>query len=392
MSRVFSIPTALRVLPNDLLRRFFAKLDHADLDVNWDALGKHDPKPIMKAILGLEQAQFDRIEAALHTLFNLACDTGIAAIRESGELTDGPPPLAEIPEGATTYHQAVAAWIANPDAITRAVRIHQVENLTWWRKRKDLPRRAPDLSEERLEQFRKDLSDLLLTAEGRGRHCSVEQMTRKGIEYVFAHPDDFAQSATVHDRGVLVPRTFRHTFPIVFAFDPAEGTLETFAKVPSKTKPKVEALFARALLGVPKLPDWPKRPAYQLNHLKPRSFTFESDPADNFSVEVRLMRFKYVSNQRQMTFEGDPQWTRDTHNLIDAALNQDRVPLSSLNLTLVRLDFTFSDGREPNELSLDISSSGSCNLRNLPPHRADMIQKYLRRWGIDADGSLAAAG
>jgi hypothetical protein len=232
-----------------------------------------------------------------------------------------------------------------------------------------------------------------LAAEGRGRNCTVEHLTRKGTDYVFAHPDDFAQHATAHNQeGVLGPRTYRHTFPIVFAFHPTEGTLETFAKVPSKTKPKIEALFAQVILSGTELPKWPKRPTYHLNQLKPRAFTLETDASDNVKVEIRLMRFREVSTKRQMSFEGDPDWPRDTYNLIDTALNQDRVPLSALDLTMVRLEFTFSDGIEPKELTLDISCPSSCNLRNLPPHRADMIQKYLQRWGIDADGHLAAAG
>ncbi|MBP3954846.1 hypothetical protein J8F10_06060 [Gemmata sp. G18] len=393
MSRVFSIPTVLRMVPHDLLRRFFERLGHTDLPIPWAQLKKRDPRPVLAAVQGLEAAQVDAIEAALHTVFDLACDTGLAAIRESAEFDDGPAPLADVPDDATLYHHAMAAWVANPDVIGRAMRIHQVERLTWWRKRRDLPPGALDGSRGALDRFARELSALLLLSEGRGRNCTVEHMTRKGTEYVFAHPDDFAQNVTAHTRdGELVPRTFRHTFPIIFAFHPGEGTLETFAKLPSKTKPKVEALFAQQFLGVEHLPRWPRRPTYHLDQLKPRAFDLDTDPADRVRAEVRHMRLRYPNSQRQLSFTGDPGFPRDTHSLLDDALNQDRVPLTDLELTMVTLEFVFLDGSDPPAVSLDVACPSSCSLRNLPPNRAELVQKYLRRWGIDADGDVAAAG
>jgi hypothetical protein len=397
LSRVFSIPTILRLIPNNLLRQFFQTLGHTNLTIPWDKLGKRDPKPILRAIQTLPPLEIDQIEAELHTIFDLASDTGIAAIREAGSWVEGPSLLAGLPEDATPYQQAMTAWLANREVISDALRIHQVENLTWWRKRNDLPPCGLDNSRDALNQFEKSLSALLLTEEGRGRVCTVETMNRKGIEYVFAYPDDYAHKVTAHDiKGQLVPRTIRQTFPIIFAFSPTNRTLETFAKLPSKTKPKVEALFAKSLLGVNELRPWPKRPTYQLNHLKDRTYTLDTDPSDCIRAQISQMRLKCNNSDRQMIFTGDLRWAEDTHNLIDDALNQDRVPLSSVDLTMVRLEIEFLDGAEPRSLTLDVACPGSCNLRNLPPNRIDVVQKYLRRWRIEddrpADGDMAAAG
>jgi hypothetical protein len=397
MSRVFTIPTVLRALPADMLRRFFEALGHDQLGVAWERLRKRDPKPLLAAIQRLAPERVDEIESALHAVFDLACDTGIAAIRESEACFEEPSALAALPEGATPYHQAMAAWLANPEVISRAARIHQVESLTWWRKRRDLGPLAPDFSDESLRRFEGELSALLLAEEGRGRVCTAEAMARKGTDYVFAHADDYAQSVTTHDaERRLVPRTVRHTFPIVFAVNRAGGTLETFAKLPARTKPKVEALFAGRVLGVPELPSWPRRPTYRLDHLKPLGFALDTDPADRVRADITQMRFRYNGPKRQLVLKGDPEWPGDTRKFLEEALNPERVPLTSLELTMVTITFEFADEAEPKSLALDVAVPTSSGLRNLPPNRMELVQKCLRRWGIDADepdgGGLAEAG
>jgi hypothetical protein len=288
----------------------------------------------------------------------------------------------------------MAAWLANRAVIDRAVRIHQVENLTWWRKRRDLPQLAPDFSSEALCRFEQELSALLLAEEGRGRVCTAETMSRKGTEYVLVHADDYAQNVTTHDKQrQLVPHTIRQTFPLIFAVNVGEGTLESFAKLPARTKPKVEALFARLLLGVTELPKWPKRPTYKLDQLKTREFVLEPGVGDPVRADIIQMRFRYTNSQRQLILKGDPAWPGDTRHFLDQALNQDQVPLSSLELMMVTLAFEFTDGCEPRSLTLDVAQPTSSGLRHLPPNRMDLVQKCIRMWGIDADepadGNLA---
>ena len=95
--------------------------------------------------------------------------------------------------------------------------------------------------------------------------------------------------------------------------------------------------------------------------------------------------------RRQIILKADPQWRNDLRRMIEEVINQDRVPLSSLKLTLVTLKFWFNDGEEPTELTIDVSTPSHCNLREVPPNRLDVVCKYLRRWGIDADGSAETA-
>jgi hypothetical protein len=121
MSRAFSIPTVLRMVPNCLLKEFFQRLGHGDLGVAWERLGEREIEPIVQALNALAPAQFDNVEAALHNVFDLACETGIAAIIEAGVLAGDPDLPAAMPQEGGPYHKAMWAWLNRAEVVNRAV-------------------------------------------------------------------------------------------------------------------------------------------------------------------------------------------------------------------------------------------------------------------------------
>jgi hypothetical protein len=399
MSRAFSIPTVLRMVPNCLLKEFFERLGHGDLGIVWEGLSEREIEPIIQAMNALPPAQLDNVEGALHNVFDLACETGIGAIIEAGALAGDLELPSAMPQEGGPYHKAMWAWLNRPEVVNQAILIHQVEHLAWWRKRNDLPHVEPDRRPATLKQLEKALSHLLLCEQGRGKLCTVETLTRRGTDYVFAHPDDFVQNVTAHDgEGKLAARTFRQTFPIVFAYNRCEGTLELFAKVPTKLKPRLEELFAQVILGV-ELEDWAPDAAYDLNPLKHRSFSLATDPADRVRPRVRRMRLSFRNSHRRLTLEAAPDsGVEDVYDMLDEVLNRERVPLSAVNVTMVTFCFEFLplDGRKPGTLTFDVAYPSSCSLRNQRPERIELAQKYLKQWGIDVartvPADVAAAG
>ena len=97
MSRQFSIPTVLRMVPNVLLCQFFERLKCGHFDIDWTKLGEREVRPIHKEILQLSRLEQDRIEGTLRSIFDLACDSGIDAIFEAAAKTgDFDLPLSDI--------------------------------------------------------------------------------------------------------------------------------------------------------------------------------------------------------------------------------------------------------------------------------------------------------
>jgi hypothetical protein len=384
MSRVFSIRIVLRQTPNRLTRQFLARLGHLDLEIPWDELGERDIEPIVDALNTLTGPEFDAVEGVLHAVFDLACATGVAAVREMRAcLNDGE--LGELPQDAGLYEQVMWAWIHWPDAVEQALLIHQIDRLNWWRRRNDLPQRPPDTSPDTLARLGREISSLLRQAEGRGRNCTVEAFARRGTTCYFAFPDDFVLNVTAHDDdGHLAPRTFRRTFTMVFAYDPLEGSLELYAKVGAGLKLELERLFAQVVSGI-ELGEWRPEAAYEPNALRDRGFRMETDPEDNVSVDVRQIRLSFVNGARQIILRGDPARVGDVFRMIDEVLDAENVRPSAVNVTLITFCFEFHPvgRRRGGSVTFDVAFPNSCSLRNQRPERVAVIMKYLTRWGIN---------
>ena len=383
MSRVFSIRTVLRQTPNRLVRQLLERLGHTDLEVPWDELGERDVEPVVEQLNTLTVPEFDAVEGALHAVFDLACHTGVGAIREMRACETAGEPGGELPD-AGLYEQAVWAWLHWPTAVEQALVVHHVDHLSWWRRRNDLPVRPPDASPEALARLGREISALLRDAEGRGRNCTVEAFARHGTVYYFAFPDDFVVNATAHDEdGRLAPRTFRRTFTMVFALDPTEGALELHARVAAPVKFELERVFARVVFGA-ELGPWRPDPAYEPNALRDRGFRTETDPRDNVSVDVRQLRLSFVNSARQVLLRGDPERPGDVFRMIDEVLDAGAVPPGAVNVTLITFCFEFRavGRRRPGSVTFDVAYPNSCSLRNQRPERVAVIEKYLTRWGI----------
>ena len=393
MSRQFSIPTMLRMVPNSLLGRFFEKLGH-DFDIDWERLGEREIDPVLTSFSDLSPSEQDQIEGDLRNVFDLACESGIEAIIEAAS-TFGELSLAEaMPTDAGYYARSMWAWLSHRKSFEKALLLHEVSHLRWWRKRNDVPRVEPDLSPGALDRLKIATSDLLMREQGRGNICTVETMFRDGTHYVLAHPDDFVQNALAHDDdGVLTPRTFRRTFEIVFAFNSTEGTLELYAKVPARLKRTLEELFVSIIL------DDDLDAAYELDHLKHHTVRLETDPEDQLRVRIRRMRLTVKDSRRRIWIEVDANdLTDDIHHALIECLDAEHVPLPSVWVTQVTFCFEFLplDGRKPGRMTFDVGYPDSCGLRNDRAERVELAQKYLKRWKIDRvrtdDSALAAVG
>lgn len=390
MSRVFSIPTFLRQTSNHLLRELLARLGHADLSIPWDDLQEKDIDPIHQALKSLTAAHFDDIEGQCRSLFDLACTTGLPAIREAAQAMECETILADLPQDAGLYDPVVWAWLHNDELVQLAGLIHRVENLSWWRRRTDLPQRQPNTSSEALQELGQEVSKLLEREQGRGRQCTVEPLIRIGSHFYFTYPDDYVQNVTAHDNeGRLTPQRFRQTFSIVFAFIPAEGALELYAgRLSPRIKQQLEAIFARVVLGVT-IGEW-TQPSYHLDLLKYRTVPLETDPADQIEVSIREMRFTLRGTRRQITLKADPNRGRqDIHDMIEEVLDRERMPLSSLDVDLVTFCFEFlnAPANRGRTLTFQVARPNTCSLRNQRQDRIDLAMRYLTRWGIHVQRS-----
>jgi hypothetical protein len=390
MSRQFSIPTVLRMVPNYLLKQFFKSIPFDHFEVDFDRFGERDVEPMVAAIVDLPRADQDLIESVLRSVFEMSCESGMQSLLEAAEKCGQFDFAAQLPDDAGYYEKAMWTWLNRKGVFEKAQQFHQVAQLSWWRKRNDLPRKTPDLSPATTMQLGEELASFLTQAQGRGQICTVEAMgLGNGLYYFFAHPDDFVQNALAHNEdGRLTPRTFRRTFMVVFAYNEPEGSLELFAKVPPKLKPRLEEIFAKTVLGE-ELGPWQPQPAYELKVLTDRQFVLATDPEDQLKAPIRKMRLSLDGGRRILLEIADDH--NDLYRMIDECLREEHATLLDVNITSVtfRMELLPLEGRKAGTMTFDVAFPNHCGLRNHQPDRVKLAQKYLKRWGIDVARSTA---
>lgn len=385
MSRHFSVPKILRMTPNRLLQEFFQRLGHHLLCLDWRKLGERQTEPMLISLSMLSRQAQDEIEAALAQIYDLACTSGWQAIAEVARAEGEAQSFFDALDRACPYERAMRVWLDHPRLFEQAALIHQVENLTRWRKRTGLPASSPRITPDSIRELSVALSQCLKREEGRGHNCTVEYFRRRDSADVFvAYPDDFVQTIDMHDeRGQLAPRCIRQTFEIVFALQPDEGTLELYAQVTPALKPKLESVFAQVILGTDL--DLPSRGrAYDLNRLKDRYFCLETDPVDHLSASITRLRLDVPHYGRFTVEPAGAGQGGDVFEVIDECLNDNAVRWEDVNISLATFRFQFEavGSRKSGALTFDVTHPDHCCVRSRQPERVELTRKYLRRWRI----------
>lgn len=393
MSR-FSIPTVLRGVPRELLKQFLLRYGHESLSEYCDAPNRADVDALVVEMELLPKDVFDRLEANLHEVCDLACETGLNAIIEAAFEEGHFDFAAEVPDGGW-YHKAMWVLLNHERVFTRALFIHEIDGFSYWRKRTHLHSVSFDQSEAARYELSNAISEIFMQQQGRGQRCTLHVTSRKGVEYFLVYVDDFLMSVEVHDDGGrLTTGCIRPTFQVVFAFNPSERSLELYApKVPVRVKADLERAFARVMLRT-ELPPWTRKAAYELDHLKDRGYALATDPEDAIRVRLCRIRLSSLTNDRRIILDGSADGkAEDVYEMMDNYIDAKEFPKAQFHITQATLRFEFLPlpGRKAGVLSFDVTWPSTCGLRSQRPERVAIIQKYLKRWKIDRSESIEPA-
>ncbi len=385
MSRQFSIPTMLRMVPNELLQEFFSVLGHAGFDPDWEHLGQREFDPLLDYITDLPTPQAGELDQELQAVYELSCQSGMTAIAEAAKLHDLAELPLQMPQEMSVHGRAMWTRLRHPKVFETALMLHEIDHLSWWRKRNDLPSTTPNTSPEAIEALEHAISSLLKD-QGRGRLCTVETYTRDNVHYFFAYPDDYSETANQHDDdGNLVPIVINKTMQVVFAYDSREGSLETYAKLPKRMKEGLENCLTSCILNW-KLAEHVPGKTFEMNQLKDPHFCLVTDPQDQVAAEVVRMRLAHKTNGRKVDLAIDRTITDESiHKAIEQTIRTEGKSLSQWNVISVAILFEFlpKAGRKPGRQTITVSFPNTCNVRSERSERVSIIQKYLKRWNID---------
>jgi hypothetical protein len=173
---------------------------------------------------------------------------------------------------------------------------------------------------------------------------------------------------------------------MIFVYRPETGMLETSA---GGKREDVEALldiFCRLILGLPKLPPRPSKPAFDLSGLKSRDFQHPTEPQDAIeSVYIKRLKFDLQSTGgRRIILEASASKAKPNavYDLLDTALNKEKVSVDTLFLSQVKFQFVFAarDGKREKKLTFEVSHPDRCTLKDDPYDQ--IAKKYLKLWKI----------
>jgi len=385
MARQYQPRRFFRNVPNRLLEQYFARRG-ALADVDFGQLGETQVEPIYEAWLNLPEEARNEMEQDFQEIDELATEGVSKAILDEARWHGED--LAGQFAALNGFHEhAFWTFLERAKYWPGAVALHRADMVpaSYWRKRKNLPRKPADVDPASIRKLEQKLSGYFHTMQGRGQNCKVDCYRRNDLDYFFAYPEDYAQ-ANIEWVGKEFKRLPRHpAFEIIFVYSQSDGTLDIYMTGDRKPVPDLQAIFADAILKAELGPDEKDERVYDLNPLKSRHVQFiygpESGIVDVAVKKLRLALFSGVG--RRIILEADTAYNK--HALYEL-LNQvaKAVPLAQTNVTQVGITVTFSHNsmsKKPSTRTFDVSWPNSCSLKH--DGRDLIIRKLLADSGIE---------
>jgi hypothetical protein len=365
-----------------LLRLFFESFGADVGQVPWDNLKRNDIADLQKLFDELPPNKRDQAEIALRHIHSLACEQGMEELSKAAESFQHDESWNEFFQSQKSlYTKSLSAWLDYRDIFDHAVQFFEVDSLTWWRKRLDLPKIKPSFDINIRNGLEEDIETLLKTTQGRGYTCTVEMAVRpNGVYYFFAHPDDYVHDSLVHDNDrLLVHQTIRQTFEIVFAYNSIEGTSELSAKLPKRIKESLEGIFLKHILGIDASEDEEK--PFDLSMLLDPNFKLTTLPDDNLQVFVNGITFNWGTDYTVGYFAKGSDSVREfALERIGDAVNHQRIVVKRARFRFV---FLCADQGKPRTLTFEIGPPFTCTLKNQQPDRVEKAHYYLKQWRME---------
>jgi len=220
----------------------------------------------------------------------------------------------------------------------------------------------PHLEADDTNALAKAISDFFYYKEGRGKNCVVEPYRRNQKEYLFAYPEDFAQSAVEWEGNTLKNKAHHPAFEIIFVYCEAEGSLDIYAPKNTKSLIDLQKMFALHILKVATLENGEiDKRVYELTPVVEASFEFKIEPASGIaSVLVTRLRVNLEQgDKRRITLEADAY--KDS-NAVYKLLDELKLPPYFVSQLTLKVTFEPVGNKRAKTRMVNITHPNSCAL------------------------------
>ena len=379
MTRQFTMATVLRRTPYKMLRWFLPGLG-LDLGFDWPNLHAYEVPKVILAYETVPVEERERIEESIRDIFLLADQEGIAALREAARLDKISYWDTIFLPNASAYLQAIWAWTKYRETFEKAKKLLLANRAVYAKKRTGLPAGLPSITDEKLDAIKDKLQAFFSEKQKNKVVCTVEAIQREEARInVFTYSDDIERPILQHDeRQNLQPSMIRPVFEVVFSVDGNEGALSVSAK-PS-IREELEDLFIRTVYGME--PPSVIIPKYKLQMLKDPRLVLATKARDCVTAEVCFLSIKWpgVSSAATFTAYRKGSFVRPVAYL----LGQEPRDLKEGTVANAKIRFHFlpNPGRRAGALCVEFTSENNMVIRCKDLHRVEIMEHYLKTWGI----------
>ena len=368
MSSQYSLKRFLRQSPNRFLKQYFISLGILS-EIDFDILKETDAETIFSAWLNLPEEIKSTIEKDFREIDELANAIGSKAIRDEA-FFHKEDLLEKFFELKGFHEHAFWTFLERPAYWRGALDFHHADIIpaSYWRKRKNLPKKPAAIDSVNIESFEKALGNYFYTIQGRGKNCKVDCYKRNELDYFYVYAEDFTQSSMEWDKGQFERRAHHPAFEIIFAFSEREGALDTYLLGDRKIVPDLQAIFAEKLLKTELAPDAQDDRVYDLEPLRLREFQFVYDLGSNIEkVVIKKLRLSISGKKKEkIVLETDGSYDRNAIFDLYEKTTKEFLPLQ-IFISQVGIKVTFfpnASSRKPKTRTFEITWPNSCNLKH----------------------------
>lgn len=384
MTRQYSIRTFLRQAPNDLIEQYLISrnIPHG---VDFSALKPMQIDPLFDVVTGIEDAAVHaQVDRDFQAIFLLSFEGGIKTILDTGRFAEiDLQPVFEKMKGH--YAKAFYTFLNHYDLFLRAHKLARVEYLPtrYWRKVLNLKPLFPPDYAGKCNDLKAAIIEYFCKTEGRGRACHIDYYQQDNLRFYFCYPEDYSKTDTQWEDGEFKPHYYNPSFEVIFVYDTAACSLDSFFFQSSiKVDKKLKELFAKALLGLDKLPER-EDVTYNLEALKAANFQFNI-PENSKIAKVLVQAVRFSLPERKITVQEDTPKASVPELLASLAKGNGQLSLQSAHISQVTLQaFIQQDSQQkPKKRTFTISWPASCSLKY--DEEDDLLRQMIIDSGLEA--------
>ncbi len=358
--------------------------------INVSELEENQFKPIIALIDLLEQEKQAEIEKDFRDIDERACKADIACLIEESQWEGHNLDITEnIEQMSNHYERAMWVFLNHPTVFKNSGHFQKMDGVAF-KKAYVWKGLTPNQLDSELEDFKQKMIEHY-KKEGRGKHCFIEVLKRSAPERYcyFVYLEDYGDILNEFEGEIIKGKPVKPTFEVIFVYHTESGRIETNTRAKRDRIKQLHEAFCQGVLNMEKLPDKDSR-MYNLEKLKTRFNFMPRDPQDNIAfVKLKFIELE-VDFKRRISFT-DNSNRSDIYNLINDALNQQNIPLSSVTVTKVNMQIVFrkmTDERRAKSVAFGIGTPDWCSLKDSLTHQ--IAQKYVERWGLISDETIEA--